>query len=255
MNANMIRFYVSVIALLLLTSICVKRMQGPGNLLEMWSSHYAEPLKNGQIVKNQTTVDSLYTEYLFKQSLLQVSSEDSIQLVLNIAESKAHLCIKGVPIFTSEIIVKNDEPLVRKLNAATYAQVFGSPLLINEISTTIIKEPIVEMQAPKTPEEAVQNAYMPDTLIQNPAFLAMHLENGLRLRLVQAGNETWQDFFTRIKFNVQFLKADSKAFLQALLTFQPYVYQPEWIVILPKDDIRTIYRALPNQAYVVLKPV
>ena len=255
MIINKIRFYISVIALLLLSSIWIKRIQGPVNLLEMWSSLYSEPLNNGHIAQNQATVVSLYADYIFKQSLLQLSSEDSIHLAINFAESKANLYIKGVPIFTSEIIIKNDEPLMRKLNAVTYAWIFESPLLIKEISTTIIKEPIVELQAPKTPEEAAQNVYLPDTLIQNPAFLALYLENGLRLRFVQADNQTWPDYFTGIKFYFQILKGDCKAFLKALLTFQPYVYQPEWVIALPKDHIRAIYRALPKQAHVALKPI
>jgi hypothetical protein len=115
-----------------------------------------------------------------------------------------------------------------------------------------VKEPVVVRQAPKDTLEAVQNAWKPDTLIQNTAFLLLKLDHDIDLIFEQEEiislHDKWQRF---IFFNNQRLRYIIDA-ISGFIRFKKQEYHPGIYIQLPADELRAIYRALPVNAQISL---
>jgi hypothetical protein len=211
---------------------------------------YVEHFKEEYNLKN---VSSLRREIVYKESLLRLSKNDSIQLVLDLVDSTAHLAISGVIIHTNKIEDIKIDPLLRKLPNLVYLHLFSKPLRFVNEKATIIKEPIVERQAPKNASEASSNAYQPDTLIQYPAFIVITLEQGITLIIDQNEELTFDDAWERLKFYNEDVFELLKAKIYGFVTFQSPEYIPSIKIKMSAADMRSIYRALPTNAKVVLR--
>ncbi|NJM15140.1 MAG: SDR family oxidoreductase [Bacteroidales bacterium] len=139
------------------------------------------------------SLDSLLKEKAYKNALLELSGNDSIHLVVNLRSSLACLYIKGVNIHHVKVQPVSTDKLLATLPAMQYYWLFSKPLSVKRQHATIVKEPIVERHAPKDTVEAAQNAYQPDTLIQNPAFLQLSTEQGIQIIFEQQSNPAFRD--------------------------------------------------------------
>ncbi|MFT6866187.1 MAG: hypothetical protein ACJA08_001016 [Cyclobacteriaceae bacterium] len=202
---------------------------------------------------NQKNISPLIREIAYKESLLELSKNDSIQLVLDLVDSTAHLAINGVIIHTNKIEDLEIDPLLRKLPNLVYLHIFSKPLRFVKETATIIKEPIVERQAPKDSLEASRNAYQPDTLIQNPAFINITLERGITLIIDQNEDPIFEDKWEQFKFHNEEAFELFKAKIYRFVTFQSSEYHTSIKMKMPASDIRAIYRAIPTNAKVVLR--
>lgn len=197
-------------------------------------------------------LSALAREKAFKESLLKLPQNDSIHLVINLRDSVLLLTINGVNIHRSALRSFDIDPLLARLSNQTYLGICSSPLYITGQEATIVKEPIVVRQAPKDPVEAALNAYEPDTLVQNPAFLRIGLAHGIRLVIDQEVNATSHDKWVRFKFRTKQWTSDLNRHLLGFFTFQRQLYTPTIRLRLPADELRSVYRALPDQSKVVL---
>lgn len=197
-------------------------------------------------------LQSLNRKLAYNEALMKVSGNDSIILIVNLRDSIIALSIKGVIIHRT--ILKNfkTEPLITKLPNWVYNYLFSKPLSVTIENTTIVKEPIVVREAPKNAEEAALNAYEPDTLIQNPAFLRMKLNHNINLVFEQEENATKEDKRARSSFRKDFFYKKTGESIYAFFTFSKQQYDPIITMEIPANDIREIYRALPEKAKVVL---
>lgn len=227
------------------------------------------PLQKYNELKKQVSSDSIYIqsfdsiynspelafllkEKAYKQSLLKLSEKDSIQLIVNLRDSIVGLSIKGVVIHKTHINNFKVDPLLKKLPVLVYIKLFSEPLLVKAQNATIVKEPIVVRNAPKDTAEAELNAYEPDTLIQNPAFLQIKTDYGIQIYLEQDINPTFKHKWVRFMFKS---KIKTRAMGTNILHFfncKKAEYNPIIRIKMPVDDLRAIYRALPDNAYVVL---
>jgi len=204
-------------------------------------------------VWNNSEFSEIIKEKTFKEALLKLSEKDSIQLVINLPDSAINLYINGVKIHQTNLKHFEKDIVLNKFNTMQYVNVFSKPLKINSEYATIVKEPIVERQAPKDTVEAALQAYKPDTLLQDPAFLKIELEHNIHLIFEQEvtpkSNEekAKAEFYKTLegdKFKIQF---------DNFIHFKKQEHQPKIIIILPANDLRAIYRALPQKAFVVIK--
>jgi hypothetical protein len=208
----------------------------------------------GDSIPSNTELDSLTRLLAFREAQLALSKNDSIQLILDLAGGSAKLSIHSVNILESEIRILNEEPLLQTLSSDQYYALFSEPIKIVSVNCTVIKEPIVEIEAPKNAEEAAAKVSLPDTLLQSPSFLRIDLENGISIFLNQSEMETENDELVKDQFVKDFHRNRLKEFFRCLLTFDTFEYHPKITFELPRSDINAIYRALPNQALVVLRP-
>jgi hypothetical protein len=191
-------------------------------------------------------------EKTYKNALLKLSEKDSIQLVVNLSDSLVSLSIKGVIIHQSKISAFNTDMLLKKIPFIQEVKLFSEPLSIHTQYATIVKEPVVVRHAPKDTIEAALNAWQPDTLVQNPAFVLFELEYGIQLIFEQDKNLTFYD--KRVKFNFynNLRLRQAKAEVTNFVRLNQQEYHPKITVKINVDDLRAIYRALPKNSFVVL---
>ncbi|MEQ9303278.1 MAG: hypothetical protein RJQ14_05125 [Marinoscillum sp.] len=194
----------------------------------------------------------LNRELAFKHALLELSQEDSMGLIVNLNDSTIGISIHGVLLYYSKINSLSIDPWLITLPDLLYLYKFSRPVLITSHRSTIIKEPIVVREAPKDPVEAAINAYLPDTLIQNPAFLQFDLENNIRVLIEQEMTTSWLDRKTRFAFFNSLFTDNIKVNLKHFITWRGPVYRPEIRISLPADDMRAIYRALPAKTSAII---
>lgn len=197
-------------------------------------------------------ISPLLKEKAYKTSLLELSKQDSIQLAINLPDSLVVLVLKGVEIHSVPVKIEKVDPLLIALTNLEYFHMFSSPVQIINQKSTIIKEPIVVRHAPKDTAEANLNAYKPDTLIQNPAFLQLSLQNGIRIILEQENMAEGKDYWTKRGFYISLAAKKFTGKIVDFVSFKNLEYEPVIKITMPANDIRAIYRALPENSFLAL---
>ena len=228
------------------------------------------PLTKMREFKNLVSADSLFIERFdsiyyrpemsilliektYKEALLKLSESDSIQLVINFADSTVNLSIKGVMIHQTKVNYLDKGKLLTKIPLIQEIKIFSQPLRVKSQFATIVKEPVVVRHAPKDTIEAALNAWQPDSLIEKPAFVAFSVEHNIRVILEQDNNKRFRDKWQKFNFQSRlFCKKTITSFVH-FIKFKKQDYQPTIIIKMPADDLRAIYRALPTNSLIVLK--
>lgn len=195
----------------------------------------------------------LVKEKVYKEALLQLAENDSIQLVINLTDSTVNLSINGVIIHQVVIDEFRKDKLFDKLLLSQEVWLLSKPLSVDSIFSTVVKEPVVVREAPKDTLEAALNAWQPDTLIQKPAFVAFSVENNIQIIFEQ---EFQGKSNSKQERNMFYYHLYSKQILSSFKNFihlKKQEYSPTISITMPSDEIQAIYRALPEHTYVVLK--
>jgi hypothetical protein len=187
-----------------------------------------------------------------KQNLLALR-KDSIHLIVDLEDSMVGLYINGVTIHSVKTQSFYLDPVLSNLSNRAYLSLFGKAIAISTDTASIVKEPIVVRQAPKDTIEAALNAYKPDTLLQNPAFWLIPLPGDIDLVFSQETDKTPADEEVRKQFN-EFIRSryDGESFSR-FLHWRRSETAVQILVPLPVDDLRAIYRALPQNGKLVLR--
>ena len=201
---------------------------------------------------NHIELSEMVREKTYKEAMLKLGEKDSIQLVINMADSIVCLYIKGVKIHQTNIQQFDQDILLKRMPNRLYVYLFSKPLDIKSYYATIVKEPIVIRQAPKDTIEAALNAWLPDTLVQNPAFLHLTSEYKINLLIEQDKNLTFHDNWVKLIFHSRLQARRTLEILKNFITFRNQDYHPTIKIKMPVDDLRAIYRALPHNASIVL---
>ena len=196
---------------------------------------------------------SVVRDRSYREALLDLAVQDSINLSLSLVDSTICLYIKGVKIHQSKIMHFKKDRFFENMPNSIYTKLFSHGLNINSYYATIVKEPIVVRHAPKDTSEAALNVWKPDTLIQNPAFLRFNIDYGIRLIFEQDANPSARDKWMRFRFHSE-LRSDwvFRAFSNFVL-LRKQEYQPTITIKMPVDDLRSVFRALPRQTSVAIR--
>ena len=246
-----ILYYLLFIVFLCLMVIAISPMNTVKELEEIVENDSLFSIKYNPLY-NHMELSEMVREKTYKEAMLKLAEKDSIQLVINITDSIVCLYINGVKIHQTRIKQFDLDILLKKMPNRLYVYLFSEPLDIKSYYATIVKEPVVIRQAPKDTIEAVLNAWQPDTLVQNPAFLHLASEHKINLLIEQDKNLTFHDNWTRFSFYGKLKVRRTLEILKNFINFRNQDYCPTIKIRMPVDDLRTIYRALPHNASVVL---
>lgn len=188
----------------------------------------------------------------YTESLLKLSEKDSIHLIVNLHDSLVGLYINGVQIHKIPIRYFKNDKLLKNLSNHEYLNIFSSPVPIRSQESTIIKEPIVVRHAPKDTLEASLNAYKPDSVIQDPAFLSLQIDHGINLIFEQDQLSERKDKWARWKFRSGIWAGRARQNIIDFFNLKKIGYAPALVLEMPADELRAIYRALPTHAFVVI---
>lgn len=203
-------------------------------------------------IYNHPSIVTLQKEKAYKEALFNLSEKDSIQMVVNLSDSTVNLSIHGVTIHQTKVRTFKKDKLFGVLSFPGQMYLFSRPFQVNAQYATIVKEPIVVRHAPKDTLEAAVNVWQPDTLIQNPAYLILTLPHNIDLIFEQDNNPTFRDKWKKFDFYNRLRWQKTVNAISNFANLRKQDYHPTITIQMPVDDLRAIYRALPNQAYVVI---
>jgi hypothetical protein len=194
----------------------------------------------------------LVKEESYKKAMIAMAKQDSIGLVINFADSSALLMLKGVEIHRSIIQKYSIDKVYKGIKAPAFKKIFSQPLHNLSEYSTVVKEPIVVKKAPQTPEEALELATIPDTIITGPAYVWYGLEHGFKLVLVQDNWTTPEDMKVKRQFMRELRRKKLNNRIKSFINVKEVHYTPTVVIELNAREVRAIYRALPRNASIVL---
>jgi hypothetical protein len=203
-------------------------------------------------VYNHPEMSPLVKEKAFKEALIKLAEQDSIQMVFDGSDSTVNLFLKGVRIHHVHIETLKKDKLFDRMPLKQKVKLFSQPLSVQSQTATIEKEPVVVRYAPKNEQEAPLTAWQPDTLVQNPAFVCFSMDHGIQIILEQTNNLTLQDKWQKFKFYAHLKWIHSNRAMVNFIRLKKQEYHPVITIKIPVDDLRAIYRALPNKALMVI---
>ena len=195
----------------------------------------------------------LIKEQAYKQALLQMAGLDSIGLSIDLSDSTAKLTLKGVEIHSSAISDFSIDPVLKGIRLNDYQKIFSKPLTKVGFYSSLMKDPIVVKKAPKTPEEALAMATLPDSIPTEPAYFWLELDYGIRLIIVQDQWNGQKENQMKRKYIGDLRKLKRKNFIKSFLKPAQVSYTPTIVIKTKATEVRAIYRALPHNAKVVTR--
>jgi hypothetical protein len=195
----------------------------------------------------------LYKEKVFLLSRLNMAGSDSIGLVVNLRDSILNLEIHGLNIHTARIGKIKISRIFGALDRPAYLAFLSLPYTAIQDRATIKKEPIVVKRAPKDTIEAAKSAIVPDSLRFGPAYVTLILNHDIRLGIYQERTGLFMEPLRKFIFISCIRLGQSGINLWQMIRFRIPDYKPEIRIYISKEDLITIYRALPYNSKVVIR--
>ncbi|MDD2279630.1 MAG: hypothetical protein PHD06_05775 [Bacteroidales bacterium] len=205
---------------------------------------------NSELVRK--ILGSEHHEAFLKSNIL-LSKSDSISLLIDLKDSLAILTFKGVSLFETKITSISFNKGLKKLPLFLLDSLYSGPFVATEEISSIEKFPIVIKKAPKDTLEANLLNAAPILPRQSDVFYLFAFENSMTVEIVQQEKNI---VGSRSSFR-NYKKAKSKWFRNRNLNFlvkadqKGYTYQLS--IKIPREDARSIYRALPIKPVVVVR--
>ena len=189
------------------------------------------------------------------ESRLKMAGGDSIGLSIDLGQHTISLELKGVAVMTSRIRDYSASGFFKRMDANVYFAMFGSPLTIKSFESSIEKNPLKVIQAPKSAEEAEKAVVKKDSVADENVFWTVKLDRDFELNI--QGIDSVADAKSRYKLGQGFeferdLKNISSA-LKHIIQFKKPVYTPEILISIPENEAKAILRALPRNASVTIR--
>lgn len=216
-----------------------------------WSDLDTKIAESPQASRTWALSPRLVSEMGFLESRVDLMASDSISLVVDLKDTLMWLEMKGISFHPVKITRANLPKALDKLDAPRIRFLFGSPSLVSQNTSTIEREPITVIQAPKDTIEAAQNIFTPDTTMNHQTIFSYLLSNGISL--VVTGWDENHPVINRVKFNA----GKHIRYLGSLMTSRWHrdtlPYHPVIHLTIPSREAMVIYRALPQHPKVVIR--
>lgn len=217
---------------------------------------------NAKVEKTESVNPSLINlmkEKAWMESRLKMAADDSLGIAIDLSEKVIQLELKGVVVMKSKIRDFSASGFFKKMDANVYFNMFGTPLTISKIESSIEKNPFKVKIAPKDTIEAMAQA---DAAAKNDSidkeksiYWTVKLDRDFELNI--QGIDSISDSQSKYKLGQDFeFKRDLKNIMNSfskILKFQKPDYTPEILISIPENEAKTILNALPKKSLVTIK--
>jgi len=184
---------------------------------------------------------------------IELAKADSIALIIDLQDSVVKISFKGVDLQVSRIteIIKNSG--LRKMPFLMLDSLFSGPFYIEKDFSSIEKFPIVVKKAPKDTIEAEQLNKAPELPKQSDVFFFFIVNEHFIIEVAQNENE----LIGNPKVVKQYRKKKRDWIRQRNIDQIKDSQNPNYIyqltVKIPREEARSIYRALPVYPVVLIR--
>ncbi|HQM04894.1 MAG TPA: hypothetical protein PK688_03720 [Tenuifilaceae bacterium] len=204
----------------------------------------------------QLTNDSAYNaeqnSYAYYHAQLEAANSDSVVLCINFPDSTATLLIKGVTVHTAKIDRYRVSNFFTKIDQRILYKALSYPFRVERQTSSIPKVPLMIKIAPKDTSEYTPDI-VPDTTDVNPVYFLLETKPGMLVYFYETPKNqsriSFNGVITDIKDRTAILLDD----LQRIVHFRKLDYKPSITLRLNRKDAKIIFRAIPNDALIILK--
>jgi len=192
------------------------------------------------------------TETLLR-SRYNLSSEDSVYLVLDLINKVATLEMKGIPLHDSnikEVWISNS---IRMFHTDALLHWISQPFVLKNAVATIVRVPFIVKNAPKDTIEANKSETLPTARKTEDVYIIMNFERNLQLVIQQSEISEGEDKLRIDSLRNSYVKRETEKSIKALSTFKRDAITPKIVITLPKSEAIVLYRALPQKLKMVLR--
>lgn len=198
-----------------------------------------------------------YFEFKKTETLLRsrynLSSDDSIYLVLDLTNKIARLEMKGIPLHDSnikEVWISNS---IKMFHTEALLKWLSQPFTLRNAQSTIERVQFLVKNAPKDTIEANKMETQPAPRKTEDVYVVMNFDRNLQLVIQQAEISEGVDKQRIDSLKNVIFKRETEKSLKALSTLKRDAIQPRIVITLPKSDAVAIYRALPQKLKMVVR--
>ena len=192
------------------------------------------------------------TETLLR-SRYNLSSEDSVYLVLDLINKVATLEMKGIPLHDSnikEVWISNS---IKLFHTDALLRWIAQPFVLKNATSTIERVQFLVKNAPKDTIEANKADAIPAPRKTEDVFILLNFERNLQLVIQQTELSEGEDKARIDSLKKSLFKRETEKSVKALSSFKRDAITPQIIISLPKSEAITLYRALPQKLKMVLR--
>jgi len=189
----------------------------------------------------------------FLNARLNMSGSDSIGLTVNLRDSLVQLEMKGVVLRQIKFEKAEMSRFFKGIQPNAYGQHFSKPFFITEIEGSIEKNPVIVRKVPKDSIEAARSQVPVDT--SRVGFVEWHLllDSALLISIVQSeqreGLAGGSIFGYRVRRHMKTLQSTNRDVLKMR---KPELF-PEITLLIPGNEAKSFFRALPPNGQVVVR--
>lgn len=242
---------IAIVTCVFLLYYIVMTSLGPGRKMNELSMEFGPKAAEG--VNTAMYSDSAYLaltrEKAFLQSRTLMAQTDSIYLTLDLPDSLANVEISGVTVYSAKISKYNMSSILSKGDRNVIYSLLSQPLVIQDASSSIRKEPLMIKIAPKDTSE-YQPDVMPDTSVVEPVNFILRMNNGLRIYVYQQEENDEAGKSHTFRFDLDQRLRDTWSAVKSVAVFKVPEYHPYIKIRIPREDARIIYRALPRNGQI-----
>lgn len=217
--------------------------QNDAAMQESGSNSKDDLLRLFELKKTETLLRSRYN----------LSSEDSIYLVLDLIRKVATLEMKGIPLHDSNIQDVWISNSIKKFHTETLLHWLSQPFVLKNATSTIVRVPFLVKVAPKDTIEASKIDATPAPRRTEDVYIVMNFERNLQLVIQQSELSEGEDKLRVDSLRKSFSKRETNKSIKALSTLKREAIMPKIVITLPKSEAVILYRALPQKPKMVLR--
>jgi hypothetical protein len=185
----------------------------------------------------------------FVLSKLALAKGDSVSLVVNLPDSMVTLDLKGVSIHFAKIVKYDVSAVFNALSPDAMLNLMGKPLKVQNHYSTIVKEQRIVRMAPKDTIEAANTTVVQDTTDLRPSYYYLGLDHGIEITVTHEHNED----YSYMPLVIGQKRKIFGATLDSMKRMKLPGFVPAIRIELHKSDAKTIFKALPDEALVVIR--
>jgi len=212
----------------------------------------AEKAEFSFVSTSDSSIIAKQVEYAYINAQFEASKSDSISLTLNFLDSTANLMIKGVVVHSAKIENYQLSRFVDAVDQVALYRMLSLPLQVTGHTSTIAKVPLMVKIAPKDTSEYTPDV-VPDTTDIDAVNYIFETSSGIQLYFYESNPRESADGLKQFKFDFRDRVQSGYELFKAAFNFKKPEYHPEIRIKLKKRDAKMIYRALPENASIVLK--
>lgn len=193
----------------------------------------------------------LIREHSRLNNQLQMAKSDSIGLSLRLRDSVAELIVKGIVVTGFSLREVAVSPFFSRLSPESRYELLSEPWLITGAESTISREPLNVIKAPKDTSEIVPFV-APDTTHSEPVFITLHTDKGVDICFYQVERESRADKAVYGQVAWREAREQFRMFTDSIVHGAIPRYIPVIRLGMNKVDAKVLYRALPSRGMITM---